>query len=195
MYELYKEAESSFPLADYGLLMREVKRTGAKTALEIGPGASTLALIEAGLEKIVTLEHEEEWYEKAIERFKEYPQVTVGRYKDEPVVTADEIANQEFDIAFVDSPKGFTWPVPGVKGTRKKHPGMEDCSRLNTCLFALERAPIVFLHDAHRPLERGTLGRLSALGHSSWIFEAGSSLARIDRNGKRPSGVGLQGAA
>lgn len=105
----------------------------------------------------------------------------MARYWDEPKVKAEAVANQQFDVAFVDSPKGFNKAIPGIRGVRKKHPGMEDCSRLNTCLFALERAPIVFLHDAKRPLERGTLGRLCAMGHSFMIFNTKSGMARIDR--------------
>lgn len=196
VFKLYPLPEKgTFRFADYALLMQEVARIGAKSVLEFGPGISTFALIEAGADNIVTLEHDPEWFDKAVESFTDYPQVTVARYVDEPQVTADDVALREFDMAFVDSPKGFTWKVPGVKGVRKKHPGMEDCSRLNTCLFALEHAPIVYLHDAIRPLERGTLGRLSGMGHQiTYLHNSKSGIARIERNGQNAARPNPSGA-
>lgn len=179
MFKLYTAQQHTFPFADYGLLMELAK--DAKSVLEFGPGISTLALIEAGVGKIVTLEHDPEWFDVAVAKFKEYPQVTVGHYADEVPVTADKIADQEFDLAFVDSPKGFIHPVPGIKGVRKRHAGYEDCSRFNTCAFALERAPVVYLHDAKRPLERGTLGRLNAMGHKFELMPGRAGMARIWR--------------
>ncbi len=53
-FELYKAETPYLRFEDYGLIIEEVKRANAKTALEFGPGASTLALIESGLEHIVT---------------------------------------------------------------------------------------------------------------------------------------------
>jgi hypothetical protein len=178
VFKLYKEQQNTFPFVDYGMLLREV--AGAKSALEFGPGISTLALIEAGVGRIVTLEHDPIWFVKAKEKFKDYPQVEVRPYKDEPVVEAD--VEGEFDIAFVDSPKGFVHVVRGVEGARKKHPGQEDCSRLNTCLFALKHAPIVYLHDASRPLERGTLGRLNKMGHRFEFTPGRAGMAKIWRS-------------
>jgi hypothetical protein len=178
MFKLYTVEQNCLPFVDYGTLLREFQ--GAKTVLEFGPGASTFALIEAGVEKIVTLEHLAEWYDKALEKFKDYPQVEIRQYYDEPTVLAD--VEEDFDVALVDSPKGFTHEVIEALGVRKKHPGQEDCSRFNTCLFALDRAPLVYLHDAYRPLERGTLGRLNALGHrSEFIAPTKYGLAKIWR--------------
>jgi hypothetical protein len=178
MFKLYTIEQDCLPFIDYGTLLREFQ--GAKTALEFGPGVSTFALIEAGVEKIVTLEHNDEWFSKALEQFKDYPQVEIRPYKDEPTVLAD--VEEDFDVAFVDSPKGHTHKVIEALGVRKVHPGQEDCSRLNTCLFALDRAPLVYLHDAYRPLERGTLGRLNALGHRhEFIAPIKRGLAKIWR--------------
>jgi hypothetical protein len=178
MFKLYTVERECLPFVDYATLLREFQ--GVKTVLEFGPGVSTLALIEAGVEKIVTLEHLPEWFNKAVEKFKDYPQVEIRPYWDEPTVLAD--VEEDFDVALVDSPKGFTHKVIEALGARKKHPGMEDCSRLNTCLFALDRAPIVYLHDAYRSLERGTLGRLNALGHrSEFIAPTRYGIARICR--------------
>jgi hypothetical protein len=197
MFKLYTEESSTFRFQDYALLMQQVKDLGAKSCLEFGPGYSTYALIEAGLDLIVTLEHDPEWYEISVRRFKEYPQVWVGHYQDEPEVTTDDLKPGDFDMAFVDSPKGNTFKVVGkdgqpLPGIRKRHPGQEDCSRYNTCVKALEHAPVVFLHDAQRPLERGTLGRLSAMGHKITQLPAHQGcIARIDRNGKDAAGSGL----
>jgi hypothetical protein len=182
MFKLYTEEKPTFFFSDYALLMQQVKDLGAKTCLEFGPGISTAALIEAGLKKIVTLEHDPQWFDANVERFKDYPQVLVGSYYDEPTVLAD--IEEDFDMAFVDSPKGYT-------GGRKRHPGQEDCSRLNTCLFALDRAPVVFLHDSQRPLERGSLGRLNAMGHKVTQLPSKVGMARIDRNGKDAAGSSL----
>jgi hypothetical protein len=189
MFKLYTEEKPTFFFSDYALLMQQVKDLGAKTCLEFGPGISTAALIEAGLERIVTLEHDPKWFDANVERFKDYPQVTVGQYLDEPVVSeraelANKIADQDFDMAFVDSPKGYV-------GGRKRHPGQDDCSRLNTCLFALNRAPVVFLHDSQRSLERGTLGRLNAMGHKVTQLPSRVGMARIIRNGKDAPGSSL----
>jgi hypothetical protein len=191
MFKLYTEEKLTFPFNDYALLMQQVNDLGAKSCLEFGPGITTLALIEAGVEKIVTLEHDLEWLGEKIEQFKDYPQVSVGRYHDEPIVLAD--VEEDFDMAFVDSPQGFTHAMPGRK-PRVAHPGFKDCSRLNTCLFALDRAPVVFLHDSIRPLERGTLGRLNAMGYKITQLPSKVGMARIDRNGKDASGSGLSGA-
>lgn len=192
MFELYKVQQNTFPFEDYGILMKEVK--GAKSALEFGPGISTLALIEAGLERIVTLEHDDEWFAAAVERFKDYPQVQVKRYWDEPEARGEIDEGDTFDLAFVDSPKGFHLPLPGIRGVRKRHPGQEDCSRFNTCLLALKHAPVVYLHDAKRPLERGTLGRLNAMGHTHEFLPTKAGMARIRRDGKVESRSDPQGA-
>jgi len=191
MFKLYTKELATFRFSDYALLMQQVKDLEAKTCLEFGPGISTLALIESGLERVVTLEHDPEWLDANIERFKDYPQVEVRRYQDEPIVLAD--VDEDFDMAFVDSPKGYVHPMKNVRGVRKRHPGQEDCSRLNSCLFALDHAPVVFLHDSQRPLERGTLGRLNAMGHKVTQLPSKVGMARIDRHGTDASGLSVSG--
>jgi hypothetical protein len=178
-YKLCRGDFHTLRFEDYGALLEEAK--GKKRVLEFGPGCSTWAFIEAGCEEIVTAEYQDDFLQSAKEQFKDYPQVKVVRFWDEPEARSE--AQGEFDLALVDSPKGYKF-VQGVtpNGSRKRHPGQEDCSRLNTCLLALQHAPIVLLHDANRPLERGTLCRLSSLGHkSTFIPGTRAGLARIER--------------
>jgi hypothetical protein len=174
----------TLPREDYAILLREA--TGKQSVLEFGPGFSTFAFIEAGVPRILCCEYLDEWREKGKIRFKDYPQVEIIPFVNEPVAKA-EITGQ-FDLALVDSPKGYA-------GARVIHPGQEDCSRLNTCLLALKHAPVVLLHDAARPLERGTLGRLNKLGHKVTFYPDGSrsGMARIERHEQDTGGPSQPG--
>lgn len=174
--KLYQKSRT-LPPEDYQAFMAEVERIGAKKVLEIGPGYSTFAFIEAGCDPIVCLEHDPKWHEVSIDRFKDYPQVKVRKYWNEPEARAELEPNEQFDLALVDSPKGY-------KAARVVHPGQEDCSRYNTLELALKHAPIVLLHDATRPLERGSLGRIQSQGHKvTMISSNGYGIARVERNG------------
>jgi hypothetical protein len=168
----------TLPAEDYAILLREAG--GKKSVLEFGPGFSTYAFIEAGVPRILCCEYLDKWLELGKERFKDYPQVELIRFLDEPEAKAD--IEGQFDLALVDSPKGYA-------GARTAHPGQEDCSRLNTCLLALMHSPIVLLHDAYRPLERGTLGRLNVMGHKVSYYKEASrtGMARIERCQKQES--------
>jgi hypothetical protein len=175
VYKLYKKERSTLHFADYGEIMSAV--AGMKSVLEFGPGLTTLALIEAGVPKIVSLESDPEWLEKQREELKAYPQVELHSFEDEvPVRINAELG--KFDLALVDSPAGFSHKVTGRK-PRKIHPGMSDCSRLNTCLAALNHAPVVLLHDAFRSTERATVGRLSAMGYDISYIVTKVGIARI----------------
>ena len=190
---------------DHQHLMDEAERVGvrnnrflAQSVVEFGPGHSTFAFIEAGVPEIVGLEHDPEWFDAQKDRFKDYEQVKIDWYYNEAPIAGVPawVSSRSFDMAFVDSPKGYA-------GARVAHPGQEDCSRLNTCLAALKLAPTVLLHDAIRPLERGTLSRLEMLGHKvEWIdhplkwkqFDQSYGLARIIRDGKIQKRSHLSGA-
>jgi hypothetical protein len=173
---------------------------GVNSVIEFGPGYSTFAWIEAGVDEIVGLEHDPVWFAKQTERFKDYPQVKIDHYwNTAPAAKVpDWVAERQFDIAFVDSPKGYM-------GARVAHPGQEDCSRLNTCLAALQLAPVVYLHDAARPLERATMMRLQRDGHSVRFVAYGPpmrhgkdvsyGIARIKRDGQNKSGTRLPNIA
>ena len=100
--------------------------------------------------QVTTCEHEDKWLEVARERFKDVPNVRVLKYENEgPVPPIDGMGDERFDAGFVDSPQGYAQ-------SRKILPGCEDCNRLNTTLYALNRCKIVYLHDIHRDL-RGQL--------------------------------------
>jgi len=172
-FDLYKNERRTFPYEDYGQLIDEVQVSGAKTAIEFGPGISTLALIESGLEEIVTCEHDQNWIDCYQRQYAKHKQVKFYKFKNEPeVVILDLDPDKQFDFGFVDTPKGYAAARVPLKG-------QEDCSRLNTCMAALERAPIVLLHDAYRPLERATLGRLNAMGYKITMLPP--RMAKIER--------------
>ncbi len=167
----------------------EIKLTGAKSVLEFGPGDSTQVLLDLGVERIVTCENIDKWFDVAKERFKDEKRVTVLKFHDEMPVVVDGLDDQEkFDLGFVDAPKGFN-PV------RKIHPGYGDCSRLNTLLYAVDRCKVVILHDAMRPLERGSLGRLWTTGLVDIEFlPTRLGIARITRREQKPNGIDPQNA-
>lgn len=147
----------------------------AKSVLEFGPGDTTEIFIRAGVQRIVTCEYIEKWFLVAKDRFKSAPGVEVLSFTDTiPVVVEGLDPNERFDVGFVDAPKGYA-------GARLAHPGYADCSRYNTTLYALERCKVVYLHDATRPLERGTLGRLHLMGYDHEFLKSPFGLARITK--------------
>jgi hypothetical protein len=176
MFDLFKTEQNVFTFDDYGSLMRAV--SGAKRVFEFGPGASTLAMIEAGVESIVSAECNREWRKKAEDRLRESIEAgrveIIGFTNSCPVEFDAEIIG-EFDIAFVDSPVGIE------ARSAVRHKGQENCSRLNTVISALELAPIVLLHDAKRRGEQATLQRVSDLGHRVTMIDCVKGLARIER--------------
>lgn len=168
--------------ADKQLLCQEISNLGVSSVLEFGPGESTafmagimLTGIFDGVKRdqplqVTTCEHMDKWYNINKKRFKDKPNVRVLRYHNEMPVTVEGLGDDErFDLGFVDSPQGYR-PV------RKVFQGYEDCSRFNTTLFALQRCRAVLLHDIMRPLERGTLGRLSGMGYEYDILNSTTAL-------------------
>jgi predicted O-methyltransferase YrrM len=166
---------------DVRLLTEAVK--DAKSVLEFGPGGTTDIFINAGVPRIATCEYIDKWLHVAKERFKDVPCVAVFPFTDTMPVDVPGLGDETFDVGFVDAPKGYA-------AARTKHKGYEDCSRYNTVLFALERCKVVYLHDATRPLERGTLGRLHLMGYDHEFLKSPFGLARIwkreDQNGTNP---------
>jgi hypothetical protein len=151
-YKLYKTEQRILPFDDYGAILESAK--GCKTALEFGPGSTTLALIEAGVEQITSYEYHAKWLAEMQKRLKDYPQVTIKKFDDVPVLTMLEPVR--FDIAVVDSPPG------GKNSTRIVHPGQEGLSRFNTLKYAIEHADIVVMHDCDREDELNSIASLGA---------------------------------
>lgn len=173
-HSLYQKSRT-LTETDYRLLMHEAKRLNAQSVVEFGPGYSTFAWIEAGVPKIVGLEHDPYWFDAQKERFNDYPQVEIRKYWNKPEAHAEINPGETFDLAFVDSPKGY-------QAARVIHEGQEDCSRFNTLELGLNLAPIALLHDSARPLERGSLCRAQKLGHHvEHINGSDYGLARVAR--------------
>lgn len=184
MFALYGQELRIFEFVDYGALLAECRRAAARTVLEFGPGVSTLALIEAGCERIVSCEHDEDYLAKACAQFKEHRQVSLHQYRNAVEVHVQGVSPEKrFDLAFVDSPVG----MEARRAVRL--PGQEECSRYNTCMYALARAPIVLLHDAKREAERHTLARLATDGYLIEMIDTPKGIARITR---KVSAFGVQ---
>jgi predicted O-methyltransferase YrrM len=176
------EGASTHHIEDVRLLTEAVK--DANSVLEFGPGGTTDIFINACVPRIATCEYIDKWYEVARERFKDIPTVAVFRFSDTVPVDVPGLGDEKFDVGFVDAPKGYA-------AARTAHAGYEDCSRFNTTLFALERCKVVYLHDAIRPLERGTLARLHLMGYDHEFLKSPFGLARIwkreqESNGPNP---------
>lgn len=174
-FSLYVTERSIFTFDDYGALISECRRIGARSAIEFGPGVSTTAFVEAGCERILTCEHDEAFIEKARAAAAEHLAIEVARYRNEPDVSVDGLGDETFDIAFVDSPVG------GESRRRVIQPDAPDCSRLNTVMFALRVAPVVLLHDAKRPAELETIYHVMDLGHRAEMIDTRKGIARITR--------------
>lgn len=175
MFDLYREEKRIFEFADYGALLDECRRFKPRCVLEFGPGVSTLAFVEAGCTRIATCEYQERWIGVAQERFKDFPQVTLHRFVNAVDVVVHGLSRKEFDLAFVDAPLG------GEARSRMLLPGQEECSRFNTLLYAIARAPVVLLHDAKRDGEQRSLDRIRQMGHTVEMIDTPKGLARIIR--------------
>ncbi len=156
-WERKPTSASPFNKDDAEAIKAEMDKLGGKKILEFGPGNSTEVLADLGYE-VCSLEHIDKWLEVARERFKDRPNVRIRKFLNTMPVECHEVDGEKFDLGFVDSPQGWG-------AAREKLPGYEDCSRINSTLFALERCKVVMLHDVYRPSERGTLGRLNKMGY------------------------------
>jgi len=166
---LYRQS-NALTLDDYKCLVAIAQRLQPKRMLEFGPGFSTYAWIEAGVPEIVTLECHDEWRGKKEAEFADYPSVTVLPYWNEAPEARVPEEIGEFDLAFVDSPRGQGNPDAVV------HPGQEDYNRLNTLITATKLSPVTIIHDAVRVRERNSLAYVEKLGFDvHYINVAGRS--------------------
>ncbi len=155
--------------ADYDVLLAEAIYAGS--VLEFGPGESTRAFIEAGCKRIATCEYQDVWADRARQWTREFPQVELHAYANTPTISIPSLDAEQFDLAFVDSPLGTS--------DRQKLKGQEECSRLNTTLYALTHAKIVLLHDARRPGEQNTLNRIRKMCFTVEMIDTERGIAKI----------------
>jgi hypothetical protein len=158
---LYRnENPKILPFEDYDLIVSIVSSLKCKVALEFGPGATTLALLDAGVETVDTYEHNQLWFDRAqhsLRTFRDQQRVFVHMYKNDAKIHLPSSPRIMFDVAIVDSPVG-------VSKRRHEFPGQEGCARLNTLRYACEHARVVLLHDAHRMGEINSLNRVESEG-------------------------------
>jgi len=107
MFKLYRVEKSVFTFDDYGALLKEAERIGARKVLEFGPGNSTLAWVEEGCTEITTLEHQRQWLQVARQKLGHYRNVNIMAYQNKPVIEIPELNGKHFDLIFVDSPVGI----------------------------------------------------------------------------------------
>lgn len=154
--------------ATLGDLVREFN---IKRLLEFGPGASTRIFLRAGVESITSCEHDPAWMGRARALYAADPRVRFWSYSNtDPVVVSGLPAELTFDAALVDSPQGY----------RPEHL-RDGMARINTLRYALQRAPVVFLHDAKRDGEQRSLAALAAEGHTVTMRDTRKGIAVIKR--------------
>lgn len=101
---LYPEGAHWCSRADYDVVLNTAKRLNAKRVLEFGPGTTTLALIEAGVEHIDACEDDEHWFGVWSERLAKYPAVHMHMYQLRHGMTIPGVSGW-YDLAVIDGPK------------------------------------------------------------------------------------------
>lgn len=172
MFRYYPfEYPNQLTFKDYGSIIDIVKQYDIKNAVEFGPGWTTGALIEAGVKRIVSLEHVEAWRERAWHR---WATVTIEAGVDwelacyrnlHPVRVPRHVDWAKFDLCLVDS------PYAGAKAELTN-----GCGRLNTLEWALSHARVVLLHDINRKGEQQSINACGAT-----VERLGSRMGRIWR--------------
>lgn len=105
MFQLYKEETSWWSFRDYAAVLSVMRRLRARDVLEFGPGASTLALVEGGANRIVTMEDDPEWFEVYDRRIAfHYGQVDMRMYTWSDPLSIPGVDDKTFDLALIDGP-------------------------------------------------------------------------------------------
>lgn len=92
---------------DHQAVVDVVRRTGAQTVLEFGPGTSTLSLIEGGAMRIDACEDDPHWFHIHCRRVEDrYPErVTMVPYTwGGPPMQINGLADR-YDLALIDGPR------------------------------------------------------------------------------------------
>ena len=146
-------------------LVEFVKSNGVRTVLEIGPGASTWYLADAGCE-VWSVESDREWYEHYRQEFADVPNVHVLYYVANGELTIPETDDRRFDMAFVDAPPGHNY---------------HKCARINSALYAAHHSDMWILHDTRRKGEQSTVSVFEDLGWSVESIPARAGLTIFTR--------------
>ncbi len=100
-FALYPEETPWWSFADHENLMQAVERFRPQRVLEFGPGASTLAFVEAGVAWVDAYEDDPEYQRRHVERLSAFPNVHLHGYT---TGTVPAIGGR-YDLAFVDGPR------------------------------------------------------------------------------------------
>lgn len=101
---------------DHRAVVAAMAKTGAKRALEFGPGASTLSLIDGGATSVDTCEDNPDWAqvyeERLVKRFpgKDSPcDVRLHRFAwpEGKGLSIPALKKQRFDLCLIDGPRGM----------------------------------------------------------------------------------------
>ncbi len=109
-FRLYPEEQRWWSFNDYQAVLDAMRETGARSVVEFGPGSSTLALVEAGAERIDTCEDNPAWAEVYEERLvRRFPgQIRLHRYEwpEGAAITVPPLEGGRFDLGLIDGPLG-----------------------------------------------------------------------------------------
>lgn len=144
------------------ILKRVIKERNPEHILEWGPGVSTSVMLQSGTGEIDSIEHDEGWYKRALDQFKEEPRVHLYHCPDlEKYPGLPHGFNKKYGLIFVD--------------------GL--CDLRVTCLHEavtlLEENGYVVLHDAER--DKYDPGRV----HYHTIIDLNGTALMVLKDGKK----------
>jgi hypothetical protein len=163
VFELYVE-HRWFPRECYAALIGVLAALRPSRVLEFGPGTSTRAFIEAGVDRVDTCEDDPMYYKRAVVDLAAFPRVTVHKYSlllGVPL-SVPAVDGERFDFGHVDGPFGPE-------------------SRPPTIRYALERCGAVLCHDARETHVLPYLRTLEAEGFRVELIETPNMYALVTR--------------
>lgn len=128
-FRLFPSDYSWWTFADYESLLTCVERFKPKTALEFGPGGSTLAIVEGGATSVDTCEDDPAWAKVCRERVaSRSPAIRLHQFTNDEPISIPALDGRRFDLAFIDGPKRTP-------------------TRAAAIAYAQARADVVLCHD------------------------------------------------